>query len=145
MRKERLHIGGHQLGAAGLKAGAGDAGGDHKEHGEGEPFRLIQHVLDAVRAAGVGDLVGVGNHRCGALLQHTVGKAGGMGHGRFDMHVTIDETGAQIGPFCVDFLPAGVVADAEDDPIADGDVPLLDGPSEHVDYVGVFDDQGGVA
>ena len=58
---EGLHIAGHQLGAAGLEAGAGDAGGDHKEHGEGGPFRLIQHVLDAVGAADVGDLMGIGD------------------------------------------------------------------------------------
>ena len=75
----------------------------------------------------------------------SVPQALAIGHGGFDMHVTIDETGAQIGPFCVDFLPAGVGADAKDDAVANGHVPLLDGPSEHVDYVGVFDDQGGVA
>ena len=76
-----LHILGHQLGTAGFKAGAGHTGGDHDKNGQRHPFRLIQHILDAFGAANIGDLMGVGNDRCSALAQNTVGKAGGMGHG----------------------------------------------------------------
>ena len=142
--QEGLHIAGHQLGAAGLEAGAGDAGGDHEEHGQRQPFRLIQHVLDAVGAAGVGDLMGIGDNGGGALLEHAFGEPGRMGHGGFDMHMAVDEAGAEECAVSVDLLPAGIVSDAEDDAIPNGHVPVLDGAGEHVDDIGVLDDKGGV-
>ena len=142
---EGLHVAGHQLGAAGLEAGAGHAGGDHKEDGERGPFRLIQHVLDAVRAANVGDLMGIRDDGGGALLQHALGEPQGMGHRGFDMHMAVDEARAEESAVSVDLLPAGIGTDAQDDAVAHSYVALFDGAGEHVDDVGVLDDQGGVA
>ena len=87
----------------------------------------------------------IGDDGGGALLQHTFRKAEGMGHGRLDVYMAVDEAGAEIGARCIDLLLAGIGSDAKDDAVSNGHITLLDDAREHVDDVRVFDDQGGVA
>ena len=68
-----------------------------------------------------------------------------MGHGGFDMNMSVDQTGAKVGSLGVDLLPTGIGAYAQNDAVADGHIALFYGAGEHVDDVGILDDQGGIA
>ena len=61
------------------------------------------------------------------------------------MHMSVDQTGAKVGPLGVDLLPTGIGADAQYDAVTNGHIALFDGAGEDVDDVGILDDQGGVA
>ena len=61
------------------------------------------------------------------------------------MHMSVDQTGAKVGSLSVDLLPTGIGAYAQNDAVTDGHIALFYGAGEHVDDVGVFDDQGGIA
>ena len=52
----------------------GHAGGEHKAHVDGQVFRRLQHILDAVSAHDVGNLVRVGDDGRGAVRNDGVGK-----------------------------------------------------------------------
>ena len=52
----------------------GHAGGEHEAHVNGQIFRRLQHILDAVGAHDIGDLVRVGDDGRGAVRNDGVGK-----------------------------------------------------------------------
>ena len=52
----------------------GHAGGEHEAYVNGQIFRRLQHILDAVGAHDVGDLVRVGDDGRGAVRNDGVGK-----------------------------------------------------------------------
>jgi hypothetical protein len=60
------------------------------------------------------------------------------------MHMAVDKAGAEVSAVCIDFFPTGIGAYTQDDAVAHGDIAFLDGARKHIDYVRVFDDQGGV-
>ena len=144
--QERFHIFCGDFGAACFERGAGNAGREHKKDGQREPFRLGDHVLDALHIAYVGDLMRIGDDGCRTLFQNGVGKTRRMRHGGFDMDVSVDQAGAEIRAVRVDLLlGSGIGADSEDDAVTNRNIAFDDFFGEDVYDFSVFYDKSCVA
>ena len=133
-----------QHGAALVHGGGGDAAGQHKAHIHRQALGGLEHVLDAVGAHDVGDLMGIGDDGGGAVGQYRLDKLPGGDHGALQMDVGVDEAGQYDFARHVDFLDAAVLAHAHDEPLRHGDVPAADLVAEYVDIGGVFQHQVGL-
>ena len=63
-----------EVGARLIHGGSRDAGGQHKAHIHRQVLRGLQHVLNAVGAHDVGDLMGIGNDGGGAVGENCLGE-----------------------------------------------------------------------
>ena len=82
-----------QIGAGLVQRRGGYAGGQHEAHIHRQILRGLQHILDAVGTHDVGDLVGVGDDRGGAVGQHGLGKLCGADQRALQMDVGVHEAG----------------------------------------------------
>ncbi len=131
--KEGLQIGGRQPRAGCLHVGGRHAGGQGVENIDRLAGRGGQHVSDPFGAEHVGDFMRVGHHRRGAAGHHRSGEFGDAGHGTFDVHMGVDETGCDEAPAQIDGRAGGIVADADDPPGGDGHAAGGDLPRENID------------
>ncbi len=125
-----------------LKRRGRDAGRRHEPHVKWEPVAPAHDELDTLDAAGVGDLVQVGDQRERASGDDRLGVAGRVEHGAFDMRVSIDESGKEKGALEVDTLPRLlVVSNSGDETAVNGNVPLFYAAGQGVDDTGVAQHQ----
>ena len=132
-----------QIRAAFVQRRRRNAGGDHKLGVHRQPFRGAEHIVDAVGAHDVGDLVGVGDNGGGAVGDDCPGKLRGGNQTGFQMDVGVDEAGADDLAGHVHFVPAFVAAEAHDQTLRHGNVAGVQLPGKHVDIGGVFQNQIG--
>ena len=132
-----------QIRAAFVQRRRRDAGGDHKLGVHRQPFRGAEHIVDAVGAHDVGDLMGVGDNGGGAVGDDCPGKLRGGNQTGFQMDVGVDEAGADDLAGHVHFVPAFVAAEAHDQTLRHGNVAGVQLPGKHVDIGGVFQNQIG--
>ena len=130
-----------QNGAGFVQRRGRDAGGQHEPHVHRQVFRGLEHVLDAVGAHDVGDLVGVRHHGGGAVGQDGLHKLRGADQGAFQVDVGVQKAGEDDFAGAVHFLPAMVAAHAHDEALCHGDVHVGQLIGEHIDEGGVFQHQ----
>ncbi len=134
--RQRSQVGGSEAGASGLHAGGGHTGREHDPHVERQARRGVQHEADAVETADVGDLVRVADHGEGAVGHDGAGEVAGQHHRALDVHVPVDEAGADDGAV-ERVLRVPVVAARRRHPgdhaVLDGDVGRVDLAAEDVD------------
>ena len=70
------------------------AGRQHEPHVDRQPFRRLEHIVDAVRAHDVGDLVRVGDDGGCPVDECCLGKLARRDKARFEVDVRVDEAGA---------------------------------------------------
>ena len=63
-----------QVGATFIQGGGGHAGGDHKPYIHRQIFCGGKHIVDAVGAHDIGDLMGIGDDGGSAVGQHSPGE-----------------------------------------------------------------------
>ena len=90
------------------------AGGQHEPHVHRQVLRGLEHVLDAVGAHDVGDLMGIGDDGGGAVGQHGLHELLGGDQGALQMDVGVQEAGEDDLPRAVLLHGAGVLAHAHD-------------------------------
>ena len=130
-----------QIGAGLVQRRGGYAGGQHEAHIHRQILRGLQHILDAVGTHDVGDLVGVGDDRGGAVGQHGLGKLCGTDQRALQMDVGVHEAGQHDLAADIHLLDAVVCAHAHDKPLRHGDIPVAQLVGEYVDVGGVFQHQ----
>ena len=121
-------VGAHHR-AGGFERRGGNAGWDAKVDFERREGRLALHVAHALDAEHIGDLVGIGDGGGGSVDQGQSGEFGRGEHRAFDVHMRIDKAGTEergVGD-------GGVLFDAEDFSVADGDGSGKDSFGEDVD------------
>ena len=69
------------------------AGGQHKPHVYRQVFRGLEHILNAVGAHDVGDLMGIGDDSGGTMGENSLGKLRGADQRAFQMDMGIQEAG----------------------------------------------------
>ena len=130
-----------QIGS-GLVQGRGrNAGGQHEPHVHRQVLGGLEHILDAIGAHDVGDLVGVGDDGGGAVGQHGLGKLLGAYQGAFQVNMGVDEARQHDLAAYVRLHLAVVFAHAHNEPLRHGDVPAAQLVGEHVDVCSVFQHQ----
>ena len=117
------------------------AGGQHEPHVHRQVLRGLEHVLDAVGAHDVGDLVGVGDDGGGAVGQHGLHELLGGDQGALQMDVGVQEAGEDDLAGAVLLHGAGVLAHAHNQPLCHGDVGVAELVGEDVDIGGVLQHQ----
>ena len=129
---------------AGLIQGRGrDAGGQHKPHIHRQALGGLEHVIDAVGAHDVGNLMGVRDDGGGAVGQHRPGKLPGTDQGAFQMDVGIDETRQNDFTVHVVGQAALIGTHAHNQPLGHGNVGGTQLIGKHVDIGGVLQNQVG--
>ena len=122
----------------------GDTGGQHEAHIHRQILGGLQHVLHAVGAHDIGDLVRVSDDGGGAVGQHRLDELPGGNHGALQVDVGIDKAGKdQPAGHIVLRLPA-VLTHAHDQPLRHGNIPMTELAGEHIDVDGVFQHQIGL-
>jgi len=130
---------------AGLVHGRrGHAGREHEAHVDGQTLGRLEHVVDAVGAHDVRDLMRVGDDGGGAVRQHRARELPRGDKAGFEMDVRVDEAGADNLARHVDFLFALVAAEADDQSICHRDVAGAQLVGKDVDIGGVFKHQIGL-
>ena len=127
-----------QIGAGLIQRRGRYAGGQHEAHVHRQILRGLQHVLDAVGAHDVGDLVGIGDDRGGAVGQHGLGKLRGTHQRAFQMDVGVHKARQHDLAADIYLLRAVIFAHAYDESLRHGDVAVTQLVGEHVDVGGVF-------
>ena len=126
----------------GLVQGRGrHTGGQHEPYVHRQLLRGLEHVLDAVGAHDVGDLMGVRHHGGGAVGQHGLHEFLGGDQGALQVDVGVQKTGEDDAAGAVHLHSAGVAAHAHDEPLRHGDVGGAELVGEHIDVGGIFQDQ----
>ena len=143
MLKEAVDIPVVQIGAALVHGGRGNTGGDHKTHIHRKILRSGQHIINAVGAHDVGDLMGIGNHRGGAVGNHRPGKLRRADQAGLQVDMGVDKAGADDPPGHIHLRLPMVAAQAHDQPLGNRDVPGVQLPGEHIHIGGVFQHQVG--
>ena len=134
-----------QIGTGLVHGRGGHAGGQHEPHIHRQILGGLQHVLNAVGAHDVGDLVGVGDDGGGAVGQHRTGEFAGAHQRAFQMDVGVHKARQHDLAGNVHLHVAMVLAHAHDQALGHGDVRLTQLIGKHVDVGGVFQHQIGRA
>ena len=132
-----------QHGAGFVQRRGGYAGGQHEAHVHRQILRGLEHVLDAVGAHDVGDLVGVGDDGGGAVGQNGLGKLRRADQRAFQMDMGIQKAGQHELAADVYLHMTVVLAHAYDKPLGNGDVAVTQLIGEDIDIGGVFQHQIG--
>ena len=111
-----------QHGTGLVQRGGRHTGGQHEPHIHRQTLGGLEHVLNAVGAHDVGDLVGVRHHGGGAVGQHGPDKLLGGHQGALQMDMGIQKTGKDDLSGHIHFLGSAVLAHAYDQPLRHGDV-----------------------
>ena len=119
----------------------GDAGGQHEPHVYRQVLCGLQHILDAIGAHDVSDLVGIRYHRGGSVRQDGLHELRGADQGAFQMNVGIQETGENDLAGAVHLRPALIASHAHDQTFRHSNVHGGQFIGEHVDKGGVFQHQ----
>ena len=121
-----------------------DAGRQHEPHVDGQPLGRLEHIVNAVGAHDVGDLMGVGDDGGRAVRQRRADEFLRRDETGFQMDVRVDEAGADDLAGHVIFDLALVAAKAHDQAVRHGDVARQQLVGEHVDIRRVFQHQIGL-
>ena len=132
-----------QHGAGLIQGRGGHAGGQHEAHIHRQILRGLEHVLDAVGAHDVGDLMGVGDDGGGAVGEDGFGKLRGADQRTFQMDMGIQKAGQHELAADIYLHMAVVLAHAYDKPLGNGDVAVPQLIGEDIDIGGVFQHQIG--
>ena len=118
-----------------------DAGRQHEPHVDGQSLGRLEHVIDAVGAHDVGDLMGVGDNRGRAVRQRCADEFLRRDKAGFQMDVRVNEARADdfAGHIVFDF--ALVAAKTHDQAVRHGDVARQQFVGEHVDIRCIFQHQ----
>ena len=130
-----------QIGAGLVHGGGGHAGGQHETHVHRQVLRGLQHILNAVGAHDIGDLVGVGNDSGGTVGQYRAGKLTGADQRALQMDVGVHKAGQYDLTGDVHLHIAAVFAHAHDQALSHGDIRLTQLVGKHVHIGGVFQHQ----
>ena len=122
-----------------LHVRGGHAGRRHDEDPQREAVAGVEHVADAGDAEHVGDLVRVGNDAGRAPRHHGSGELGHGDHARFDVHVGVQQAGADVQATHVDGLRRLVIPEAHHHARVDRDVGVVDLARHHVHQSSVLD------
>ena len=133
-----------QVGAGLVQRRGRHAGGQHKAHVHGQVLGGLEHILDAIGAHDVGDLVGVGDDGGGAMGQHRLGKLRGTDQGTLQMDVGVHKAGEDDLTAHIYLCIAAVFTHAYDQPLGHGDVAVTQLIGEYIDIGGVFQHQVGL-
>ena len=132
-----------QIGA-GLVQGRGRyAGGEHETHIYRQILGGLQHVLNAVRAHDIGDLVGVSDHGGGAVSQNSLGKLLGVDQGALQMNMGIQKAGQHDLAGYIHFLYAAVFAHTHDQTFGNSNVTMAQLVGKYIHIGGIFQHQIG--
>ena len=132
--QQALDVAGGEGPARRLKTRRGHARGRHHVDVERQVGAAVEQPVDAVGAEHVGDLVRVGDDRRRAVRQDRAGELVNRQLRGLDVHVSVDETGNQVGALDVQPLATVVATEADDVAVLDGDVdvePLLGEDRKH--------------
>ena len=99
--------------------------------------------MNAVRSQDVGDLVRVGDDGGRSKRQHEPGELVDEELRRLQVHVGVDEAGHDVAAARVERLLAGVLTEAGDEPVDDGDIGFEPLAREHREDASSTDDQVG--
>ena len=120
------------------------AGGDVHKLTHGQILRRVVHVDHRLLPQHIGNLVGVGHHRRGAVGHHGRRKGARREHGALDVDVRVHKARRQIGPLPVDHLvcqrrvgPAALLHIGHK-PVQNIDHRRVNLPGEHIDKAHVF-------
>ena len=141
MVKEAVHIPIVQVCAAFIQRRGGDTGGNHKLHIYGQPLRGLQHIVDAVGAHHIGNLMGVGDDGGGAVRRHGSGKFCRTDQAGLQVNVGVNETGADNFPGHVHLLKARVFPEAYNEALRNGNVLRFQLSGKNIHIGGVFQHQ----
>jgi hypothetical protein len=112
----------------------GDARGDGEEDPEGQALGRGAQGLHAGQTGNVGDLVGIGDDGAGPVRDDGAGELREPGEGAFGVDVSVNERRSDPCAACINALqPLGIVADAGDDAVGNGDVRWIGVPREDID------------
>ena len=119
----------------------GNAGGNH-EHGiHGKTFCGTEHIVNAVGAHDIGDLMRIGNDGGGAVGDNCPDEFAGRDQTGFQMDVGIDEAGADHFAGHISFHMALVIAKTHDQTLRNSNVTGFQFAGENI-YIGcVFQDK----
>ena len=118
-----------------------DAGGQHEPHIHRQLLRGLEHVLNAVGAHDVGNLMGVGDDGGGAVGQDRFHELPGRDQGAFQVDVGVQKAGEDDLACHIGLHRAGVGAHAHDEALCHGNVRRAELVCEHIDIGGVFQHQ----
>ena len=141
MVKKAVNVPVVQVGAAFVHRRSRHAGRQHKAHIHRKLLCGAEHIVDAVSAHYIGDLVGVGNYGGSAVGQHRPGKLRRGYQAAFQVDMGIDKAGANYMPGHIHFLSAFVAAQAYDQAFRYRNIPRLQFAAEHIHIGGVFQHQ----
>lgn len=141
MLKETVDVPVVQVGAAFVHGGGGDAGGHHEHRVHGQVLGGGKHIVNAVGAHDIGDLVGVGDDRGGAVGNDGPDKFAGAYQAGFQVDVGVDEAGADDFAGHIHFFDPFVLAKAHDQALGNGNILGFQFSGEDIHVGGVFQNE----
>ena len=121
-----------------------DAGRQHEPHVDGQPLGRLEHIVNAVGAHDVGDLMGVGDDGGRAVRQRRADEFLRRDETGFQMDVRVDEAGADDLAGHIVFDLALIAAEAHNQAVRHGDIARQQLIGEYVDIRRVFQHQIGL-
>ena len=121
-----------------------DAGRQHKPHVDRQALGGLEHVVDAVGAHDVRDLMGVGDDRGRAVRQRRADELLRRDQAGFQMDMRVDKARADDLARHIVFDFALIAAEAHDQAVGHGDIARQQLVGEHVDVGRVLEDQIGL-
>ena len=131
--------------AALVERGGGHAARQHEAHVERQVFGRLKHILDAVGAHDVGDLVRVGDNGRGAVRKNGLGKLLRADERAFQMDVRVHKAGQHKLAAHVDLdLALVMLAHAGDQAGGHGDIAAAELVAEHIHIGRVLEHEVGL-
>ena len=121
-----------------------DAGRQHEPHVDRQTLGGLEHVVDAVGAHDVRDLMGVGDDRGRAVRQRRADELLRRDQAGFQMDVRVDKAWADDLARHIVFDFALIAAETHDQAVGHGDIARQQLVGEHVDVGRVLEDQIGL-
>ena len=116
----------------------------HEAHVDGKALGGLEHVVDAVGAHDVGDLVRVGDDGGGAVRQRRAGKFARRDEAGLEMDMRVDEAGTDNLAGHIDLANAVVFAEAHDQAVCHGDVARAQLVGKYTDIGCILQDKIGL-
>ena len=141
MVEKAVHILIIQFRAGFIQRGGRYTGGDHKPHIHRKLFSGSQHIVDTRCVHDVGDLMGVGDDRSGAVGDHRPGKFSGADQTGFQMDVSVNKAGTDDFSRHIHFLQAVVTSQTHNETMGNGNIFGHQFPGKHIHIGGIFQHQ----
>ena len=110
-------------------------------HIQRQIFCRRHHVVDAAHTADVGDFVRVGDDGGCAVGEHRARERGRADKTALQMNMRVDKAGCDDFAADIDLHQAVVmVSHADDQPVGNGNIAMLNRAGKYVDIIGVFED-----